>query len=388
MLHSSIRSVIWSTSVNSVLRQLQTLVSSILLRAHPKEKEQTMLSATSHIRLQTEQTRVEVVKWLRRRWIGVMQAGGFDKLEGWSLKELSYGENLCFSIIKTILTRMNLPEIDVSISDLLNPEIPEYSPYKSTVTHRSPVLEELDVDDSSMHSVRTGAGSGMIVPLQETLTESEGVRTSVTSVHSAASSSLSTAATPREDPLRLDPPPDQQLTLAPLPVVSPTGSVLSTDQNHLEIPESWSVIDYALKSPGVRVDSSTLRKPGRPLPPPPPELVQRAPKTAPSSPSAWTSVTSEIHLDNDSSQIARPELPTWVVKPEVPVSAWRQLISHPLPTEKRVTLIMAIFSNKNEVGEVNHLRGDDAQTFVDVIDEVGKFLFFHLSSIGDLKLCC
>lgn len=51
-----------------------------------------MLSTTSHLRVQTEQARVEVVKWLRRRWVGVKQAGGFDKLEGWSLKELSHGE--------------------------------------------------------------------------------------------------------------------------------------------------------------------------------------------------------------------------------------------------------------------------------------------------------
>jgi len=54
-----------------------------------------MLSATSHLRVQTEQTRVDVVKWLRRRWVGVKQAGGFDKLEGWSLKELSHGKPLC-----------------------------------------------------------------------------------------------------------------------------------------------------------------------------------------------------------------------------------------------------------------------------------------------------
>lgn len=53
-----------------------------------------MLSTTSHLRVQTEQARVDVVKWLRRRWVGVKQAGGFDKLEGWSLKELSHGEPL------------------------------------------------------------------------------------------------------------------------------------------------------------------------------------------------------------------------------------------------------------------------------------------------------
>ena len=56
-----------------------------------------MLSATSYLRVQTEQTRVDVVKWLRRRWVSVKQAGGFDKLEGWSLKELSHGKPLRIS---------------------------------------------------------------------------------------------------------------------------------------------------------------------------------------------------------------------------------------------------------------------------------------------------
>jgi hypothetical protein len=55
-----------------------------------------MLSSTSHIKIQTEQTRVDVVKWLRRRWVSVKQAGGFDKLEAWSLKELSHGEKRSF----------------------------------------------------------------------------------------------------------------------------------------------------------------------------------------------------------------------------------------------------------------------------------------------------
>jgi hypothetical protein len=59
-----------------------------------------MLSATSHMRVQTEQARVDVVKWLRRRWVGVKQAGGFDRLEGWSLKELSHGERLSFPIVR------------------------------------------------------------------------------------------------------------------------------------------------------------------------------------------------------------------------------------------------------------------------------------------------
>ena len=63
-------------------------------------------------------------------------------------------------------------------------------------------------------------------------------------------------------------------------------------------------------------------------------------------------------------------------KPLVP--AWRRLISRPLTTNERISLVMAVFADRNEVGEVNHLSGNDAQTLVDVIDEVGVFLIFIL----------
>ena len=58
--------------------------------------EQMVLSPTSHLRVRTERTRVGVVKWLKRRYVDVKHAGGFDKLDGWSLDELSHGEPLHF----------------------------------------------------------------------------------------------------------------------------------------------------------------------------------------------------------------------------------------------------------------------------------------------------
>lgn len=50
-----------------------------------------MLSPTSHVRVQVEQARVDILRWLRRRWIGVKQEGGFDKLDDWALVEISHG---------------------------------------------------------------------------------------------------------------------------------------------------------------------------------------------------------------------------------------------------------------------------------------------------------
>ena len=67
------------------------------------------------------------------------------------------------------------------------------------------------------------------------------------------------------------------------------------------------------------------------------------------------------------------EPPTSVDRPEALVPAWKQLISHPLAISERVSLITTIFSDRDGVHEVNHLCGNDAQSFVDVIDEVGTF---------------
>jgi hypothetical protein len=70
------------------------MVSAVLLRSHPSERDQTMLSATSHIRALVEATRMDVVRFLRKRWLGVRQENGFEPLEDWALKEISHGETL------------------------------------------------------------------------------------------------------------------------------------------------------------------------------------------------------------------------------------------------------------------------------------------------------
>lgn len=77
----------------------QTLVSAILLRPHPTESDQAMLSATSHVRVSVESTRVDILRWLRRRWLNVKQEGGFDCLESWAAKEIASGTFACVSQI-------------------------------------------------------------------------------------------------------------------------------------------------------------------------------------------------------------------------------------------------------------------------------------------------
>jgi hypothetical protein len=49
---------------------------------------------------------------------------------------------------------------------------------------------------------------------------------------------------------------------------------------------------------------------------------------------------------------------------------WKRLISRPLATRERTSLITVIFSDSSEAEAVRLLCGDDAQAFVDVIDEV------------------
>jgi len=49
---------------------------------------------------------------------------------------------------------------------------------------------------------------------------------------------------------------------------------------------------------------------------------------------------------------------------------WRQLIKSTLNAHERILLITAIFSDNNQIKAVSKLSGDDAQAFIDVIDEV------------------
>ena len=50
--------------------------------------------------------------------------------------------------------------------------------------------------------------------------------------------------------------------------------------------------------------------------------------------------------------------------------AWKRLICHPLLPPEVISLINAIFMNRDEVKVVCNLRGDDAQTFIDAMHKV------------------
>ena len=53
---------------------------------------------------------------------------------------------------------------------------------------------------------------------------------------------------------------------------------------------------------------------------------------------------------------------------DIPV--WKHLISSPLTTDERVSLIADLFSDRDEMEALKDLSGGDAQSFIDMIDEV------------------
>ncbi|KAH7886811.1 hypothetical protein F5I97DRAFT_1808109 [Phlebopus sp. FC_14] len=120
----------------------QTLVSSILLRPHPTDTESTLLPQNSPLRALVEDARLDLLRWIRKRWVGIRQEGGFDALEGWAVKEISQ-------------------EIEVPLEDLLSP--PSHpTHHRATNPHLSRALRpslirgggDADSDSLSVHSLR------------------------------------------------------------------------------------------------------------------------------------------------------------------------------------------------------------------------------------------
>ena len=60
--------------------------------------------------------------------------------------------------------------------------------------------------------------------------------------------------------------------------------------------------------------------------------------------------------------------------------AWKRLINNPLSHQERISLATSIFSTHGEAGLAEQLAGDDAQSFIDVMDEVGSCAFPHPNS--------
>ncbi|KAJ8453776.1 hypothetical protein ONZ45_g19576 [Pleurotus djamor] len=171
----------------------QTLVSAVLLALHPTEPDQPMLSDTSHIRVQVDETRMDVLRYIKKRWLSIRQEGGFDQLDGWALKEIA-------------------DELDVAVDDLNTPA------QRNTMLRHSmrPKLEQ-ESDTGSMHSLRASVLNGKSPTTTKRTTPSvhRGPSSSAASVRSVARSTVSRLtvdpnATVR--PKKIDPRPDSKLT--------------------------------------------------------------------------------------------------------------------------------------------------------------------------------
>ncbi|TEB20540.1 hypothetical protein FA13DRAFT_1820091, partial [Coprinellus micaceus] len=147
----------------------QTLVSAILLRPHPGEESEALLSATSKVRKLVEDTRLEVLRWMKKRWYNVRSERGFDELEGWAVKEIS-------------------DYIEVSIDDLLSPPNPRSSPARpskssspntttTTAGGRSTLLRPMS---QHPHTSRVDADSDVAVSMRSVLTRNTTGRSGTT----------------------------------------------------------------------------------------------------------------------------------------------------------------------------------------------------------------
>jgi len=69
------------------------------------------------------------------------------------------------------------------------------------------------------------------------------------------------------------------------------------------------------------------------------------------------------------------------------ISAWKRSMDQPIAVDKRISLITAIFSNRGVVDTVKRLSRDDAQAFVDVVDEVLSYSSVQGRWLTDLTPC-
>ena len=66
--------------------------------------------------------------------------------------------------------------------------------------------------------------------------------------------------------------------------------------------------------------------------------------------------------------------------------AWKRLIGSTVSTEVRTCLIKSTFSDRDEAKAFEYIYGNDAQAFVDVIDEASIFILLLLSLVGRFPL--
>ena len=196
----------------------QTVVDSVLLRPHPADPEAALLSSTSHIRVQVEQARMDIVRYIRRRWLTIKQDDGFAGLEGWAAKEIAQGMFAMHPMMADVLTCWRA-ELDLKHEDeLLMPSTPSSTARGGKLTVRNgPVSKTDDSETVSLHSTRSLAKS--VVGREVGKSSAASIRSVARSTHSATSR-VTTTTLPRRVPL-------SPSSLRPDSKLTPVGSTPS-----------------------------------------------------------------------------------------------------------------------------------------------------------------
>ncbi|KAF7319759.1 hypothetical protein MKEN_00758300 [Mycena kentingensis (nom. inval.)] len=111
----AMHSIVRGLSESNAGKVYQALVNVLLLpkpengNADPDNSfpEQALLAPTSHIRVQVEQTRVEVVAWMKKGGRGridrIAREGGLDGVEGWAIREIADALEVSFDDLITAM---------------------------------------------------------------------------------------------------------------------------------------------------------------------------------------------------------------------------------------------------------------------------------------------
>jgi len=237
-------------------RLYQALVSSILLRPHASDPNATMLSPTSFIRQKVEDIRVELLKWMKKRWVSIRMEGGFENLDPWALKEMSH-------------------ELELSPDDLISPtNVSMYrgSPARNGV--RS--TKHLEADDTaSQHSLRANLLNRNLAkhhtptsPREPLISSGSSIRSVARSTHSTTSKISDMSTSQHRRPLNnLGPRPDSKLT--------PSSD---TAPRSLSRTSSTSIIGEEVEDKSHTDSSTPVAKRRRPAP-------ESSPMSRPKSPS-------------------------------------------------------------------------------------------------------
>ncbi|KAH9886001.1 hypothetical protein C8Q73DRAFT_289192 [Cubamyces lactineus] len=213
----------------------QVLVDSVLLRPHPTDPEAAMLSSTSHVRVQVEQARTDIIRYIRRRWLTIKQDDGFAGLAPWAAQEIA--------------SELELKDE----SELYMRATPTSTSRGGRLTVRNgPVSKAEESDTVSVHSTLSAAPSRR--PEDKPKSSAASVRSVARSTHSTATRVTTTTISRR---VPLSPGslrPDSKLTPAhSTPSPSVRGSVVDGERAKSPLsPNASSVQRSSMSTASVR----------------------------------------------------------------------------------------------------------------------------------------